>query len=55
MQTNNSTFVCHPVVNRRVSIQAGAIGLLGLGMNHLDALQSAAEGSAPSAPKDQRS
>ena len=25
----------HPRVSRRVAIQAGSVGLLGLGMNHL--------------------
>ncbi len=31
----------HPEVSRRTAIQAGAVGLLGLGMNHLQALQAA--------------
>ena len=31
----------HPKVNRRFAIQAGSIGLLGLGMNHVEALQAA--------------
>lgn len=31
----------HPRISRRTAIQAGAVGLLGLGMNHLDALRSA--------------
>jgi len=31
----------HPVISRRTAIQAGGIGLLGLGMNHLDALRAA--------------
>lgn len=34
----------HP--NRRVALQAGAIGLLGLGMNHVSALHAAASESA---------
>lgn len=38
----------HPVFTRRDALQAGAIGLLGLGMNHLDALRAAA--SAASRP-----
>ncbi|MFN0051564.1 MAG: DUF1501 domain-containing protein, partial [Planctomycetales bacterium] len=33
--------VGHPVVSRRTSLQAGAIGLLGLGMNHLHGLRAA--------------
>ncbi len=32
----------HPIVSRRAALQAGAIGLLGLGTNHLDALRAAA-------------
>ena len=32
----------HPICTRRTAIQAGAVGLLGLGMNHLDALRAAA-------------
>ncbi|MFP6604632.1 MAG: DUF1501 domain-containing protein [Pirellulaceae bacterium] len=31
----------HPTFTRRHSIQAGAVGILGLGMNHLTALQAA--------------
>ncbi len=31
----------HPVFNRRIALQAGAVGLLGMGVNHLDALRSA--------------
>ena len=31
----------HPKINRRFAIQAGSIGLLGLGMNHVKALQAA--------------
>ncbi len=33
--------VRHPQVSRRTAVQAGAIGLLGLGMNHLSALRAA--------------
>jgi hypothetical protein len=32
----------HPALRRRTALQAGAIGLLGLGTNHLQALRSAA-------------
>ncbi len=32
----------HPVFSRRQAIQAGAVGLLGLGMNHLTALRAVA-------------
>ncbi|MFQ5734472.1 MAG: DUF1501 domain-containing protein [Planctomycetaceae bacterium] len=31
----------HPLISRRVAVQAGSLGLLGLGMNHLDALRAA--------------
>jgi hypothetical protein len=31
----------HPVVTRRTAVQAGALGLLGLGMNHVEALRAA--------------
>ncbi|WP_165244675.1 DUF1501 domain-containing protein [Paludisphaera soli] len=31
----------HPHVTRRTAVQAGAVGLLGLGMNHLQALRAA--------------
>jgi hypothetical protein len=30
----------HPVLTRRTALQAGAIGLLGLGMNHVEALRA---------------
>jgi hypothetical protein len=30
----------HPVFTRRVALEAGAIGLLGLGMNHLPGLRA---------------
>jgi uncharacterized protein (DUF1501 family) len=32
----------HPIFSRRTAIQAGAVGLLGLGMNHLNGLQALA-------------
>ena len=31
----------HPRVSRRTAVQAGALGLLGLGMNHLEQLRAA--------------
>lgn len=41
----------HPQLTRRTALQAGAIGLLGLGINHLAALRhaSSADGRKPSA------
>jgi hypothetical protein len=41
-------FLQHPVFNRRVALQAGSIGLLGLGMNHLAPLRAMA---APQIPR----
>jgi hypothetical protein len=37
----------HPVLSRRTALQAGAIGLLGLGMNHLAPLRALAASAAP--------
>jgi hypothetical protein len=40
----------HPKIARRAALQAGAVGLLGLGMNHLTALRAeAAPGATPPA------
>ncbi|TXT23542.1 MAG: hypothetical protein FD138_3220 [Planctomycetota bacterium] len=36
----------HPIVSRRTAVQAGAVGLLGLGTNHLAALKTSAAGSS---------
>ena len=38
----------HPMVSRRAAVQAGAVGLLGLGMNHLAALRTANAGNVSS-------
>ena len=35
----------HPIVSRRTAVQAGAVGLLGLGMNHLAGLKTASAGN----------
>jgi len=40
----NSRF-CHALMSRRTTVQAGAIGLLGLGMNHVTGLRTLAEQS----------
>ncbi len=34
----------HPVFTRRAALQAGAVGLLGLGVNHVEALRAASAG-----------
>ncbi len=39
----------HPLVSRRTAIQAGAVGLLGLGMNHVAGLRAAASGAQSAA------
>lgn len=41
----------HPGVSRRATVQAGAVGLLGLGMNHLDALRGACAVSTATASR----
>ena len=40
----------HPRFRRRAALQAGAIGLVGLGMNHLDALRAAPVGESARTP-----
>ncbi|MGE3315513.1 MAG: DUF1501 domain-containing protein [Planctomycetaceae bacterium] len=41
--------LAHPLISRRTAVQAGAVGILGLGMNHLRALQGAASSETPAA------
>ena len=41
----------HPKISRRTTIQAGALGLLGLGMNHVQQLQAANRGKAKAAKR----
>jgi len=47
------SFLPHQDMSRRVALQAGSIGLLGLGMNHLDSLRAAepAGNKTPSAKR----
>src|SRR5438874_504559 len=47
---NPSHALLHPRVSRRTAIQAGALGLLGLGMNHLKPLRAASPLTLPSPP-----
>src|SRR6267378_4191466 len=44
---NQAYHLLHPRVSRRTAIQAGAVGLLGLGMNHVEALRAATPPDAP--------
>src|SRR5437763_7693367 len=48
---NPSQALSHPRVSRRTAIQAGALGLLGLGMNHLKPLRAASAASPASGGK----
>jgi hypothetical protein len=41
MKTRSTVIPLHPQVSRRVALQAGALGLVGLGGNHLAALRAA--------------
>ena len=41
----------HPQLDRRTAIQAGAVGLFGLGINHLSALRQTAQGSVAKPPR----
>ena len=45
---NETVGLAHPLVSRRTAVQAGAVGLLGLGMNHLEALRAATPDEPPS-------
>lgn len=45
-----ATAFAHPQFSRRTALQAGAIGLLGLGSNHVAALHAAVEDSTGRAP-----
>src|SRR4051812_12823328 len=48
---NLSQALLHPHVSRRTAIQAGALGLLGLGMNHRELLRAASPLTLPSPPR----
>lgn len=45
------TYLQHAAFPRRAAVQAGAIGLLGMGMNHLEALRAAAAVNDPAAKR----
>jgi len=40
MSNRSASSFCHPTLSRRAVVQAGAIGLLGFGMNHVAALRA---------------
>ncbi len=44
---NDRRTYSHPLVSRRTAVQAGSLGLMGLGMNHLSALRAADGSAAP--------
>ena len=44
---NRSRHVPHPIVSRRTAVQAGALGLLGLGINHMEALRTETPPAGP--------
>ena len=44
---NHNLNLLHPMVSRRTAVQAGAIGLLGMGSNHLRGVRAADSGTSP--------
>ena len=51
MRQGNLNSYVHPRVDRRLALQAGAIGLLGLGMNHVQALRADAAAAGAAVPE----
>src|SRR5579863_7013243 len=49
-QQSLQAIATHPRFPRRTAIQAGSIGLLGLGMNHVAGLRALADESSPPVP-----
>ncbi len=47
MSPNRAPSLVHPRISRRAAVQVGAVGLLGLGLNHLTALRAEADERAP--------
>ena len=41
----------HPAISRRTAVQAGAVGMLGLGANHLDSLRTANGAGESNSPR----
>lgn len=48
MDSSRPPYPTHPRFSRRTAIQAGAVGLLGMGANHLDALRAVAASKSAS-------
>ena len=46
----NQVPMTHPGIARRLALQAGAVGILNLGMNHVSGLRALAAGNSPSVP-----
>lgn len=46
MDASRTPYLSHPQFSRRTAIQAGAVGLLGLGVNHMNELRAASSSEA---------